>query len=185
MTHTPDQKARMATLEWALDLVRNQAGGAYRADLARAALSLAQWVSGDRDLDSPALGASPDFDADELPTIEIPGEVYVGGRRADGINPDEDADELPEFSSLEIQEMSAKGKAGAETGRLLRKLLGELSEDSEANTAFKEHYAQSFADFVSDGGDAGEALEFVLAFRRGGTEPECDHCDVNDDGTHN
>ena len=110
MTLTPDQKARMMTLEWAMDLIWDHTGTGHtgpdlaRADLTIAALSLAQWVSGDRDPDAPALGASPDFDADELPTIEIPGEVYVGGRRADGILPD---------------------------------------------------------------------------------EPECDHCDVNDDGTHN
>ena len=94
MTYTPDQKTRMATLEWAVDLVRNPASTYIGADLARAALSLAQWVSADRDPDAPALGASPDFDADELPTIEIPGEVYVGGRRADGIDPDEDDEDL-------------------------------------------------------------------------------------------
>ena len=112
MTHTPeDQNARMMTLEWALDLVRNNAGGAYRADLARAALSLAQWVSADRD-PSPALGASPDFDADELPTIEIPGEVYVGGRRADGINPDEDDEDLCGWCDVPVNETHMPDCAG-------------------------------------------------------------------------
>ena len=96
MTHTPDQKTRMTTLEWAMTFILGHHDGRPLTGpvLAAAALPLAQWVSEVGNITDLGPEPTPDFDADELPTIEIPGEVYVGGRRADGINPDEDDDGL-------------------------------------------------------------------------------------------
>ena len=92
MKHTPDQKTRMTTLEWAMTFILGHHDGRPLTGpvLAAAALPLAQWVSEVGNITDLGPEPTPDFDADELPTIEIPGEVYVGGRRADGVNPDED-----------------------------------------------------------------------------------------------
>ena len=118
-------------------------------ELAAAALSLAQWVSADRD------------------AVLATGHVHsmAAGPPVPGASPDFDADELPEFSNAEVQAMSAKGKAGAEAGKLLHKLFDELSEDGDAAAEFKQYYGQSFADFVSDGRNA-EALDFMLEWEQ-------------------
>ena len=57
------------------------------SELATAALPLAQWISDTLPPSSLPSETLPNFDADELPTIETPGEVYVGGRQADGTTP--------------------------------------------------------------------------------------------------
>ena len=68
---------------------------------------------------------------------------------------------------IDLLDLQAGGAAGAEAGALLHELLGELSKDGDAAAAFKEHYEIAFADFVSIGGDVGEALDFMLEFKQG------------------
>lgn len=85
--YTEEQKTRMAMLQWAMDfvVVCHEGSPLTGPEVALAALPLAQWVYTSKIVypDSPP-EATPDFDADELPAITPPGEVYVGGRQADG-----------------------------------------------------------------------------------------------------